>query len=161
MENKMQQVFYLQHIMNRMGRTDRKGIGVYSSFEKASSTQAIFQEMPGFRDPRGHFSICRCIVGQFYLPGGFDKRQNGVSLDVNPTTLNEIDLQLLYMLYNEDTRGDAAYDDDFVLLGYYATQEDALAAQGALKAESDFVKDNRQFGISVSTVNRDNWTEGF
>lgn len=157
----MNQVFYLQHAINRMGRIDRKGIGVYSSFEKASSTQVLCKDKPGFQDPRGHFSISRCIVGQFYLPGGFDKQKNGGPLNINPITLKETDLQQLFLLYNEDRRDEAEYDDDFVLLGYYATQEEALVAQETLNAEPCFVKDNRQFGVSISTVNRDNWTEGF
>ena len=62
-------------------------------------------------------------------------------------------------LYYENPSIDT--DDEFILIGYYSSQ--GLAAEAQVKIANSFNQSELlwQFAVSVSVVDRENWTEGF
>ena len=67
----MKKLFTLRHTIVRDGQEDHKEIGIYSS--KVLAKQAIerVKDKPGFRDPRGYFTIDPCVLDFDYWADGF------------------------------------------------------------------------------------------
>jgi hypothetical protein len=64
-----------------------------------------------------------------------------------------------YGLFNLSTRDTAETDDDYVLLGYFATHADAELA--IIKLADRFPTAHRAFEVHPAYLNREAWSEGF
>jgi hypothetical protein len=159
----MEYVFYLQHTIDYGDRLNRKGIGTFRSQSDAMRAMSRVVDQPGFRDPRGWFNIHRCIVGRDYYPQGLDAGSQGrepVASGDEPLAPGTM-LEQLFLLYNESNQIDIAYDNDFVLLGYFSSKDAAEQAMVNLQNKPEFLRPDREFGISTSTVGGVSWLEGF
>jgi hypothetical protein len=159
----MEHIHYLQHTIIYSTRKSRKGIGTFSSHDAAMRAMASVRGLPGFRDPRGSFKIHRCIVGQIYYPNGYDAQAD--SQDARSSSQETADVQSagneLFYVYNQSTIDDVQHDDDSVLLGYFASKAEAERAANILKGKMDLAGSDREFGISISVLDRLEWSEGF
>jgi hypothetical protein len=64
-------IFTLRHTMVRDGDEDHKEIGTYSSEELAKQAIERVKAKPGFRDPRGYFTIDPSLLDFDYWADGF------------------------------------------------------------------------------------------
>ena len=67
----MKKVFTLRHTIVREEEEDHKEIGIYSSEELAKQAQDRVKDKPGFRDPRGFFTIDPSLLDFDYWADGF------------------------------------------------------------------------------------------
>lgn len=153
----MKNIFYVQHKIRYEQNFSRKGIGVYSTHALAVDVIARLRNKPGFIDPRGAFSIYCCEVDIDYWPDGLDASQRSsmlVSVRDQAEVASSGDQLFLAYCENENV------DDDFILIGYYSTR--TLAEQAASRTNM-LVPTRKRYvcDVSISTVNRDNWVDGF
>lgn len=65
-------VYLVQHTITRSeDDEDTKIIGIFSSKRAAQLAVESLRDKPGFRDPRGEFSIGPCKLDQIYFETGF------------------------------------------------------------------------------------------
>ncbi len=67
----MTEIFTLLHTIVRDGEEDHKKIGVYASEELAKQAMERVKGKPGFRDPRGYFTIDPSLLNFDYWADGF------------------------------------------------------------------------------------------
>ena len=67
----MKKIFTLRHTIVRDGDEDHKKIGTYSSEQLAKQAIERVKGKPGFRDPRGYFTIDPSILDFDYWADGF------------------------------------------------------------------------------------------
>ena len=68
----MKKVFTVRHTIVRGDEEDHKEIGTYSSEEKAKQAIERVKDKPGFRDPRGYFTIDPSLLDFDYWADGFE-----------------------------------------------------------------------------------------
>jgi hypothetical protein len=158
----MQTAFDVMHTIVRNGVRDRKGIGIFANFNLAAAAIESLKNDPGFNDPRGFFGIYSCTIGKPYLPNGLDAQPPVLEHhpEADPTIFN-CSLSMAYQLYNETTNNQPVADDDFVLIGLYASKQLAEAEMQHLISSSILNGPDRRYGISTKTLNSTHWQGGF
>lgn len=154
-------VYYVQHAIRYADHRDRKGIGTFSSLANAHRAMLHLKDKPGFSDSRGSFDIYACQVDQNYWPHGLDNSKNSAKTINQPSTEsnNTKPIAQVHLLYYENTSIDA--NDEFILVGYYSAHELAVVAQEGIGNSFNQSELQWQFGVSVSVIDREEWTEGF
>ena len=153
----MQSAYYLQHKIRYSDRSDRKGIGYYSSLSHAATVAKRLINKPGFRNPEGAFSIFHCRLDVSYWPEGFDQPANLIPSQTvlnTPTGLQKGDR--LYVAYIDNLH----FDDQFVLVGIFTTTDLANTELARLRNIIK-IEAGDEFEISATVVDQDNWIDGF
>lgn len=70
-------IFSLRHTIVRDGKENHKKIGTYSTEDKAKQAIERLKNMPGFKDPRGYFTIDRSLLDYEYWATGFENGDDG------------------------------------------------------------------------------------
>jgi hypothetical protein len=149
--------FYaLIHTMVRNDHRDRKRIGIYTSRQRAETVSTELAVKPGFRDPRGKFAIHQIEMGYLYLPDGFDKSPIAERF---PGTANVPATDSPHLLFLVNRIDAPEYDDDFILVGLFATETDARRAAKTLEDRTDTSR--YQIEFHPTSLDRVSWTEGF
>jgi hypothetical protein len=116
----------LTHTIVRAGIRSRKGIGKYTSASRPQIVIAQLQGLPGFRDPRGSFKISPVELGHVYLPDGYDTA-NARPMAVPGVATAGMD-DHIFSLDAVNQIDAPEMDDDFILLGLFASKADARMA---------------------------------
>jgi hypothetical protein len=152
-----QTFFCVTHSIDRGHRKDRKGVGTYSERSKAIAAIDSVRTKPGFRNAISGFQISECQIGMMYLPHGYDRATevprlvNGVELRAYGDVVWEVSA---VSLLDEEQ-----FDDDFVLIGLFATLADAHLALHPIRRLIDEAK--HRLEVHENYVDRVEWTEGF
>jgi hypothetical protein len=108
------------------------------------------------------FSIFSCRIGTSYLPGGLDAQppvRHGQP-EANAEIFN-CSLVRAYYLYNETTNEAPESDDDFVVIGFFATEELAQIELQRLILLDILNDKDRRYAISAIRLNSTHWQGGF
>ncbi|MEQ1712460.1 MAG: hypothetical protein ABL908_13805 [Hyphomicrobium sp.] len=154
-------VYDVMHWIERFGQIDRKGIGVYSTRKRAESAISSVSTKPGFKDSSQNFRINEVVMDRSYWPSGFDQPGGGKGHAVAAGAVAANPGQTIWQLYMENTSGLPEDDDDFVLIGYYSSRTKAHLDQLALEPEVAGIGRKYALNLSISVIDRVEWSEGF
>lgn len=150
----MQILYILNHTIVRGGEADRKKIGMYTSEGLANHAIERTKNKPGFKDPRGFFTLER-------RPVRFRSGSSQIRLDSEePETQfqNNALGQYVFTLYYKIERGD---EESWKEIGIYASEELAELTMAQLKDSSEFQDADGEFIVSPCEIDFDYWQEGF
>jgi hypothetical protein len=149
--------FCVVHSIDRGHRYDRKGVGTFTDISKARAAIARVSSKPGFRKSLDGFRIAECDIGMMYLPGGYDHTTAAPSIVDGVATISSEDV--VWQASAVSVRDDEEYDDDFILVGLFATRADASSALVPIARMVDETK--YRLEIHECYIDRVEWSEGF
>jgi hypothetical protein len=147
------------HQQDDLRKKNRLKIGTYSTVEGARNAILQLQNLPGFRDSTGLFSIRKCIVNHEYIPYGLDV-QATIATETELSSISR-DKQEIFFVYNEPVTSSVHPGDTAILIGYYSDETLAQSAIERIRTLAIFTEKEREFNYCAIDLDQTGWTNGY